>query len=218
TQEVCGDAVDSDCDGKADAAEGCQVLDAEARLDAAGGALGETTPGTQHSYDVVLARGGVPLGTNVYAAWSQLVSGQTEVYFRKSSDGGSTWGTIVSVASAVSGSKVKPALAVAPGANDRIIVVYQTVASGVRDIHVQVSTNGGTSFGAASASLDSSGDAFHHAVAISGSTCVVAWEKLDTTTLNRDIMRRTSSNGCSTFNAETKINVGSPTTRFAGRP
>jgi Notch 1 len=55
-------------------------------------------------------------------------------------------------------------------------------------------------------------------VAIRGSTCVVAWEKLDTTTLNRDIMSRTSSDGCATFKAETKINVGSPTTRFAGRP
>jgi Neuraminidase (sialidase) len=31
-------------------------------------------------------------------------------------------------------------------------------------------------------------------------------------------MSRTSSNGCGTFNAETKINVGSPATRFAGRP
>src|SRR6185503_15684438 len=216
--DICGDGLDTDCDAKNDAAEGCQVLDSELRLDAPGGGLGETNPGTQHSYDVVLARGGSPVGTNVYAAWSQLVSGQTEVYFRNSSDGGQTWGTILSVASAVGGSKVKPALAVAPGATDRVVVVYQTVTSGVRDIRVQVSTDGGATFGAASAALDSSGDSFHHVVAISGSTCVVAWEKLNTSTLNRDVMSRTSSNGCSTFNAETKINVGSPTTRFAGRP
>src|SRR5262249_28255716 len=90
--DICGDGLDTDCDGKNDAGEGCLVLDAEQRLDAPGGALGETNPGTQHSYDVVLARGGSPLGTNVYAAWSQLAGSQTEVYFRKSTDGGKTWG------------------------------------------------------------------------------------------------------------------------------
>ena len=214
--EVCGDGLDSDCDGNDDAAEGCQVLDAEARLDA-GGTLGEATGGAQHSYDIVLARGGQPLGTNVYAAWSQLVGSTTEIYFRKSSDGGKTWGTILNVTSGISGNKVKPALAVAAGAIDRVVVVYQTVVSGVRDIHVQISTNGGTSFGTQSAALDAAGDSFHHVVAISGSVCVVAWEKLDTTTLNRDVVSRTSTNGCSAFNAETKINVGSGT-RFAGRP
>jgi Notch-like protein len=215
--DVCGDGKDTDCDGKDDAAEGCQVLDTETRLDADGGTLGEASAGAQHSYDIVLARGGVPLGTNLYAAWSELVGSTTEVYFRASTDGGKTWGTTVNVTSGISGNKVKPALAVAPGASDRIVVAYQTVASGVRDIHVQISTNGGTSFGSQSAALDATGDSFHHVVAISGSNCVVAWENLDTATLNRDVMSRTSSNGCSTFNAETKINTGTGT-RFAGRP
>ena len=88
----------------------------------------------------------------------------------------------------------------------------------MRDIIVQRSTDGGATFGAATAALDASGDSFHHVVAINGTTCVVAWEKLNTSTLNRDIQSRTSTNDCSTFNAETKINVGSPATRFAGRP
>jgi hypothetical protein len=218
SRDICGDGLDTDCNGKGDSAEGCLAIDPELRLDAPGGGLGETNPATQHSYDVVLAAGGVPLGSNVYTAWSQLVGGQTEVYFRSSSDGGLTWGTIISVTGGAGGNKVKPQLAVVPGATDRIVIAYQTVTSGVRDIHVQISSNGGTSFGAASAALDAAGDSFHHAIAVSGTTCVIAWEKLDTTTLNRDIMSRTSSNGCSTFNAETKINVGSPATRFAGRP
>jgi hypothetical protein len=221
TADVCGDGLDTDCDGKNDAAEGCVALGNEQRLDAAGGTLGDA-PGAQHSYDVVLARGGVPLGINVYAAWSQLVtaSNQTEVYYRRSTDGGVTWGNIVSVTSG-NGNKVKPMLAVAPGAGttDRIVVVYQTVTGGVRDIRVQISTNG-TSFGAASAALDAAGDSFHHVVAISGSNCVVAWEKLDTTTLNRDVQSRTSTDGCATFNTETTINItpAAPATRFAGRP
>src|SRR5262249_54326822 len=109
-----------------------------------------------------------------------------------------------------------------PGATDRIVVAYQTVTNGVRDIHVQISTNGGSTFGAQSAQLDSLGDSFHHVIAISGNTCVIAWEKLDTSTLNRDIMPRVSTDGCAPIvsgsSPETKVNVGSPATRFAGRP
>jgi hypothetical protein len=211
--DVCGDGLDTDCDDQLDAAEGCLVQDSEQRLDAPGGSLG-TNPGARHSYDVVLARGN---GSNVYAAWSELVGSTTEVYFRKSTDGGQTWGTIINVTSSVSATAVKPQLAVAPGATDVIVVVYQTVASGVRDIIVQRSTDGGATFGAAGSALDASGDSFHHVVAISGTTCVVAWEKLNTSTLNRDIQSRTSTDQCATFNGEKKINQ-STGTRFAGRP
>jgi len=222
-REICGDGLDTDCDGLNDAAEGCLAVAADFRADAPGGSLGETDAGTQHSYDVVLARGGAPLGTNVYAVWSQLVGTTTEVYFRKSSNGGTTWGTIINVTGRSTGNKVKPVIAVAPGAGttDRIVIAYQYFATGVnvRDIRIQISADAGATFGAQSAALDADGDSFHQAIAISGSNCVIAWEKLDTTTLNRDIESRTSSTGCATFNAETKINVGSSTTtRFAGRP
>ncbi|HEY0478017.1 MAG TPA: MopE-related protein [Kofleriaceae bacterium] len=222
SRDLCGDGLDTDCDGKNDTAEGCQVLDAETRLDAGGGTLGEASPGAKHSYDLVFARGGVPLGSTVYATWSELDGSSTEVYFRKSDDGGKTWGTILSVTAGIAGNKVKPALAVAPGATDRIVVAYQTVINGVRDIHVQISADGGATFGAQSGQLNTSGDSFHHVVAIRGNTCVVAWEKLNTSTLNRDVMSRVSTDGCATIvsgtSPEIKINVGSPTTRFAGRP
>ncbi len=213
--DLCGDNLDTDCDGDNDTAEGCLTADLEFRLDAGGGGLGESAPGNQHSYDVVVARGGAG---RVYATWSQLVGAATEVYFRSSTDGGKTWGTIINVTAAVATTAVKPTLAVAPGATDRVVVVYQTVTGGVRDIRVQVSTDSGGTFGAATAALDGAGDSFHHAVAISGSTVVVTWEKLDTATLNRDVQSRTSTDGGVTFGSEIRINVGSPATRFAGRP
>ncbi len=212
--ERCGDTLDTDCDALDDTAEGCTVSEPESRLDAGGGALGEASGGAAHSYDLVLARGGA---SRVYAAWSQLVGSTTEVYLRRSDDGGQTWGTIVNVTSNQGTTAVKPQLAVASGASDRVVVVYQTVSGGVRDIIVQLSTDSGATFGSPSAALDASGDSFHHAVAIAGTTAVVTWEKLDTTTLNRDVMSRTSTDGGSSWNAETKINT-STGTRFAGRP
>ncbi|HEU4610739.1 MAG TPA: sialidase family protein, partial [Kofleriaceae bacterium] len=216
--DICGDALDTDCDALDDSQEGCLSVEAEKRLDAPGGSLGETNGGTEHSYDVVLARGGSPVGTNVYAVWSQLVGSSTEVYFRASTDGGQTWGTIKNLSTSGTQSAVKPQIAVAPGATDTVVVAYQTVNSGVRSIRVRVSTDGGGTFSSQSSALNSSGDAFHHVVAISGTTCVVAWENLNTSTLNRDVLSRTSTNSCASFNGETKINVGSPSTRFAGRP
>ncbi len=214
--DVCGDLLDSDCDNRNDTAEGCLALDAEQRLDVPGGALGEAAGAAAHSYDIQLASN----GAKVYAVWSQLVGTVTEVYFRASADGGQTWGTIINVTSGVARSAVKPAIEVAPGAVDRIIVAYQTVNGGVRDIQVSISSDGGVMFGAASAILDISvgADSFHHSIAIRGSNCVVAWEQLDTSSLNRDVMSRSSTNGCATFNAEIKVNVGSPAVRFAGRP
>ncbi len=216
--DVCGDNLDTDCDASGDAAEGCLVRDPEQRLDATA---------TQHSYDIELAAGGSPLGTRVYAVWSELctsttapcaVVGQTEVYFRRSTDGGVTWGAVQNLTSAINANAVKPMLVVDPGSSDRVVVAYQTVTGGVRDIRVQASSDSGVSFSAATGALDAAGDSFHHALAIRGTTVVVTWEKLDTTTLARDVMSAASSNGGTSFAAEIRINVGSPATRFAGRP
>jgi uncharacterized protein (TIGR03382 family) len=217
--DICGDNLDTDCDGQNDAQEGCLVLDAEQRIDGGGnaGTLG-TAAAARHDYDLVLARGGNPLGTRVYAAWSHLEGTVTEVYFRRSLDGGLTWDPIINVTSGVSATAVKPLIAVSAGATDRVVVTYQTVSGGVRDIVVSVSADSGGTFGAASASLDASGDSFHHAVAVRGSTIVVAWEKLDTTTLDRDIQSRTSTDGGASWGTERRINVGSTGSRFAGRP
>ena len=209
--DLCGDNLDTDCDAKGDAAEGCLAQGGEVVID------GEATRGAQHSYDVVLARGGVPLGTNVYAAWSQFDGTNTDVYFRKSADGGVTYGPVVNVTAAVALPAVKPLIAVQAGANDVIAIGYQTVnATDERDIRVSVSANGST-FGAASAILDAAGDSFHHSIAISGANIVIAWEELDTTTLTRDIHSRASTDTGATFGTERIINTAVGT-RYAGRP
>lgn len=229
--DTCGDpAGDTDCNGLGDAQEGCLTVatNSDSRID---------TGNAQHSYDVVIARGGNPLGTNVYVAWSQLVPAvqggnpqQTEVMFLRSFNGGRTWQGVGAqtaprnVTNATVGNKVKPILAVAPGATattDRVVLVYQTVSGGVRDIVTQISTDSGATFGGVSGALDVDGDSFHHTVAISSGTCVIAWESLNTSNQNRDIRSRTSSDGCSTMSSEFTVNVipnNGTGARFAGRP
>lgn len=222
TVDVCGDGIDSDCDGLEGAAEGCLSSGSDVRIDGtAGGALA-TAAGAQHSFDVEIAAGGATLGTNLYVVWTELVGNVGEVYFRRSTDGGATWSDIVNLTSGVGATAVKPLIVVAPGTTDRIMIAFQSVSGGVRDIRFVRSTDGGATFNAVSGVLDAAGDSFHHALASSadGQTINLVWERLDTTTLNRDVISRTSTDGGVTFQAERVINVGSigNTARFAGRP
>ena len=233
--DLCGDALDTDCDGLDDTTEGCLAIEpGELRLDQgnAGDPLG-TDAGDEHSFDLSIAAGGTPLGSRVYAVWSNLtedVDGdviESEIYFRRSSDGGITWSDIANLTSGIGVAAVKPLVVVAPGAaaggEDGVHVVFQTVEDGVRDILVRSSGDSGANFAAATARLDSDADAdaFHHHAAVSadGATLVVVWESLDTDSLTRDIHSSTSTDGGGSFPATPRtINVGSGGEPVAGRP
>jgi Notch 1 len=222
TTDVCGDSMDTDCDGLEGATEGCLTVGADQRVDGSTGGSLATAAGAQHSFDVEIASGGATFGTRVYMVWTEVIGNVGEVYFRRSLDGGQTWQDIVNITSNLDDSSVKPLLAVAPGTVDKVYVAFQSVAGGVRDIRVAASSDSGATFGTVSNALDASGDSFHHAIATSsnGSTVSVVWERLDTGTLNRDVIGRTSTDSAANFAAERVVNVGSisNTARFAGRP
>ncbi len=222
TVDVCGDGIDSDCDGLEGVTEGCLSSASDLRIDGTTGGTLATAAGVQHSFDVEMASGGSPLGSQVYTVWTELVGGSAEVYFRRSTNGGTTWSNIVNLTAGLADRAVKPLLVIAPGSPDRVMVVFQSVSGGVRDIRFVRSTDGGVTFGAVSGVLDAAGDCFHQAMATSadGQRITLVWERLDTTTLNRDVISRTSIDGGATFGAERVINVGSigNPARFAGRP
>lgn len=146
--DVCGDGLDTDCDGNNDVAEGCLSLEMnEIRLDE-GGADDPlaTAAGEAHSFDLVLAAGGDPFGSHIYALWSDSSNGNADIYFRRSTDSGVTWDDIQNLTDSLGDATVKPHIAVAVGAIDTIVVAYQSVDGGVRDIRVQHSTDSGASF------------------------------------------------------------------------
>lgn len=218
--DICGDGLDTDCDNLDDAAEGCTGAEAEVRLDAPGGSNGSAA-GEDHSFDLHMAHGGGSPGARVYAVWSDLGNGASDVFFRRSTDGGVTWNDIVNLTGGLANASVKPLLVVAPiAANDVVYVFFQSVASGVRDIRFVVSTDSGATFTAPSARLDGGEDAFHHHAAVSadGATVVVVWEALNTGTLARNIVSRASVNTGGSFAAARTINVGSGGSPLAGRP
>jgi hypothetical protein len=81
---------------------------------------------------------------NLYVVWSDNSAGHTQVYFTKSTNGGSTWSTPLNVSND-SGNTGRPHLTLDSSAN--IYLVWQD-NSGLTttDIFFAKSTNGGTSF------------------------------------------------------------------------
>ena len=129
------------------------------RIDA-DGALG-TVAGAEHSFDLVIAAGGSPLGQRIYASWADLSNGNSDIYVAHSLDGGTTWEDAVNLTDTLANAAVKPFLVVSPGSPDTVHVVYQSVSGGVRDIRTQNSSDNGATFTAPSAALDGSDDSFH---------------------------------------------------------
>ncbi len=217
--EICGDGLDSDCDTNSDLVEGCLLVDAtDLRLDG-GGALG-TAAGAEHSFDLVMAAGGSPLGQRVYASWADLSNGASDIYFARSLDGGATWQDAINLTAGLADASVKPVIVVSAGASDEVHVVYQSVVAGVRDIRAQSSSDSGASFGVPSPALDGAEDSFHHAAAVSddGNEVAIVWEELNTTTLDRNIISRISIDSGGSYEAQRVVNVGSGATAVAGRP
>jgi len=223
----CGDMLDTDCDTLGDVAEGCVAAGAEFRLDGGGGGGNESALGAFHSYDVRLAYGGAVSGTNIYAVWSDLRNGAADVFLRRSTDGGITWQNIQSLTTGTAAPAVVPMIAVAYDAvlmSDRVVVAWQEVVVGNRQIFLVRSVNAGATFAAptSGARMDSGGaiDAFHHDLAVSadGEHISLVWEQLATATLARDVYARRSVDFGVNFGAAQRVTVNSGATPQAGRP
>jgi Notch-like protein len=218
TVDRCGDALDTDCDALGDTAEGCLSPGAEVRIDT-GDALGAT-----HSYEVQLASGGSPTGRNVYAVWvdKRNGTGAADIFFARSTNGGSTFSAPVDLTSGTGTRAVAPRIAVGrSGGEDVVYVAFQHVSGGIRQVWVRTSTDSGATFSAATR-LDTSGgtDNFKHAIATSadGARAVVAWEQLDTGTLERQVVSRATTNTGGMWRNERLVSVNVAAEANAGEP
>ncbi|MDO8969114.1 MAG: FlgD immunoglobulin-like domain containing protein, partial [Saprospiraceae bacterium] len=84
-------------------------------------------------------------GDTVYLVWRDDRSGTSAIFFDKSFDSGTTWGTDVAISDNPAAAAVMPALAL--GKDGTIYVSWTDFRDGNRHIYFAKSTNGGTSFG-----------------------------------------------------------------------
>ena len=138
---------------------------------------------------------------SVHVAWSDYTPGNPEIYYKKSGDGGATWGAAKRL-TWTSGDSFAPAMAMDSG--DAIHVVWYDNTPGNNEIYYKKSADGGATWGAVTRLTWNSGDSVFPVIAVDGSDRVhVLWS--DDTPGNSDIYYRKSPDGGSTWGAVTRL-------------
>jgi ethanolamine utilization microcompartment shell protein EutL len=142
-------------------------------------------------------------GNNVYVVWKGTSLESRDIWFRRSTDGGASFGDIVNLRSKTTGSLFEQAIA-ASGNNVYVVWVDNITAGGVADILYRRSTDGGASFGDIVNLTENTGsDGEAPAIAASGNNVYVVWS--DFSTGNGDILYKKSTNGGASFGDTKKL-------------
>jgi hypothetical protein len=133
--------------------------------------------------------------SNVYVVWLDSTPGNFDIFYRRSTDGGTTFGATENLSNSP-GNTDLPSIAVS---GNNVYVVWSDENAGNFDVFYRRSTDGGTIFDSPENLSNNSGDSFapFQAIAISGSNIYVVWS--DTTTGNDEILYRRSTEGSNGF-------------------
>ena len=138
-------------------------------------------------------------GSNVYAVWYDHSSGNNDIYFRRSTNGGSGWQTAKKLTTNAADSSY-PAIAV-DGSN--IYAVWQDNTPGNYEIYFRKSTDGGATWLTARKVMSTTGESSYPAIAVSGSNVYVVWN--DNTPGNWEIYLRRSTDGGATWQTYKRV-------------
>ena len=132
-------------------------------------------------------------GQNVYVVWYDDRSGNPEIYFKRSVDGGVTWKTDKRLTNNAAYYQY-PAIAV-DGPN--IYVVWTDDTPGNEEIYFKKSVDGGVTWTTDKRLTTNTGDSYAPAIAVGGSNIYVVWT--DVTPGNLEIYFKKSTDGGSTW-------------------
>ncbi|OGW52013.1 MAG: hypothetical protein A2Y81_04805, partial [Nitrospirae bacterium RBG_13_43_8] len=110
-------------------------------------------------------------GSNIYVVWQNFTPESTEIYFKKSNNGGVTWTTTKRLTNNV-GDSAYPAIAVN---NSNIYVVWHDLTSGNYEIYFKKSNNGGVTWTTNKRLTQDTGDSQFPAIAVNGSNVYIVW-------------------------------------------
>jgi hypothetical protein len=152
-------------------------------------------------------------GSSVHIVWQDSTSGDRDIFYRRSLDGGSTFPNVIKNLSDNVGFSGAPAIAVSV---NNIHVVWTDDTFESFEILHRRSINGGNTFPNIILNLSNNiGTSFVPAVAVAGTNVYVAWQ--DDTKINIDILYRPSADGGVAFDpAVTNLSAsaGDSTTQF----
>jgi len=139
---------------------------------------------------------------NIHVLWSDSTPGNYEIHYRKSSDGGATWGKIRRL-TWTSGDSGYPAVAVDPSGN--LHFVWTDYTSGNDEIYYKKSTDGGTTWSTGKRLTWTSVASWRSAIAVDSSGNLhLAWcEYIDSS--HSDIYYEKSTDGGTTWTPRKRL-------------
>ncbi|OGD20219.1 MAG: hypothetical protein A2Y69_06705 [Candidatus Aminicenantes bacterium RBG_13_59_9] len=135
----------------------------------------------------------------IHVVWQDDSSGNSEIYYKRSKDGGTTWSAIQNLSSTLGGS-MSPATAI--GSGDSVHVVWQESTPGNWEIYYKKSTDGGSTWNAARRLTWTDGESLNPAIA-SGDNIHIVWE--DEAPGNYEIYYKRSTDGGTTWGSAKRL-------------
>jgi hypothetical protein len=137
----------------------------------------------------------------IHVVWEDNTPGGTEVYYKASPDGGTTWSAAKRL-TWTPGESIFPAIGIGPG--NAVHVIWQDPAPVYDEIYYRRSTDEGVSWGAVQRLTWNSGMSVYPEIAVSpGYLVQVVWT--DYTPGNAEIYFKGSSNGGNSWNAAQRL-------------
>jgi len=137
-------------------------------------------------------------GANIYITWNDDTPGNAEIYFRKSTNSGTSWQAAVRL-TFNSGDSYNSAIAVR---NNNVYVTWQDNTSGNNEIYFRKSPDTGTSWLSAKRLTNTANDSSQSALAFTGSNVYVVWSE---TMTNDEIYMKKSTNSGGSFGTAEKL-------------
>jgi ethanolamine utilization microcompartment shell protein EutL len=133
---------------------------------------------------------------NVYVVWADDSLGNFEIFYKKSTDGGASFGSTINLSNN-EGNSFRPAIA---ASGNNVYVVWNDITTGNAEILYKRSTDGGATFGSTINLSNDPRDSVLPAIAALGNVVHVVWEAVSGVVYTR------STDGGATFGST--INLG----------
>jgi hypothetical protein len=139
-------------------------------------------------------------GTNIHVAWDDGRNGaNTEIYYKRSTDLGITWGNDIRLTNYADLS-LNPSLAVS---GQEVHVVWEDFRDGNAEIYYKNSTDNGSAWNSDKRLTNNASNSWHPSVGVSGSHVHVAWG--DNRDGNHEIYYNVSSNSGANWGTDTRL-------------
>ena len=136
------------------------------------------------------------LKENVYTAWTEGPLNDGEVYYRRSTDGGASFGETVNLSNDT-GDSVRPELRVSA---PNLFIVWQNQAVKGDDIFFKRSTDGGASFGDTINISNNKGNSMEPEFSVTNASNVfIVWQNQASNSKPNDILLKNSTDGGASF-------------------